>query len=135
MKLLINNQIEINGQTESVSENYECELTVRGGKTYLTFVNPLGDKMVIKFNENELTRIQFGENPLTMRFVKNQLTSFSHELLGLIMIDTKAYEVSESRLRIAYQLLQNEVPIGNYQLEISYGMGETGAEVSEKNEN
>ncbi|GAB2024684.1 hypothetical protein OfM1_07550 [Lactovum odontotermitis] len=135
MKLLINNQIEINGQTENVSESYECELTVRSGKTYLTFVNPLGDKMLIKFNENELTRIQFGENPLTMRFVKNQLTSFSHELLGLIMIDTKAYEVSENRLRLDYQLLQNEVPIGNYQLEISYGMDETGAEVSEKNEN
>ncbi|GAB2027573.1 YwiB family protein [Lactovum odontotermitis] len=135
MKLLISSQIEINGQTETVSENYECELTERSGKTYLTFVNPLGDKMLIKFNENELTRIQFGENPLTMRFIKNQLTSFSHELLGLIMIDTKVYEVSENRLRLDYQLLQNEVPIGNYQLEISYGMDETGAEVSERNEN
>ncbi|MDR2977629.1 MAG: DUF1934 domain-containing protein [Streptococcaceae bacterium] len=123
MKLLIINQIEIDGQTEVISENYDCERSERNGKTYLSFLNPLGEKMVLKFDENELTRIQFeGENAFIMRFVKNQLTSFSHEDLGEITIDTKAFELAGNRLRLAYQLLKNETPIGNYQLEISYGL-------------
>ena len=125
MKIRMRNTIKFDDQLEVIDQLYDVELRKKGDFSYLLFYNEEQEKVVIKFQEEELVMTRFSNPKTIMRFLKDSDSlAYIPTPMGLqeFIIQTSHYEVSEEKIELAYQLQNKEgVPFANYSLEIIWG--------------
>ena len=125
MKIRMRNKIQFDDQLEVVDQLYDVELREKGEFSYLLFYNEEQEKVVIKFQEEELVMTRFSNPKTIMRFLKDSDSlAYIPTPMGMkeFIIQTNHYEVDEEKIELAYQLQNKEgVPFADYQLEITWG--------------
>ena len=125
MKIRMRNTIQFDEQLEVIDQLYDVELREKGDFSYLLFYNEDQEKVVLKFNGEELVMSRFSNPKTIMRFLKDSDSlAYIPTPMGLqeFIIQTSHYEVSEEKIELAYQLQNKEgVPFANYRLEITWG--------------
>ena len=119
------NTIKFDEQLEVIDQLYDVELREKGDFSYLLFYNEDQEKVVLKFNGEELVMSRFSNPKTIMRFLKgSDSLAYIPTPMGLqeFIIQTSHYEVGEEKIELAYQLQNKEgVPFANYRLEITWG--------------
>lgn len=110
MKIEITNYIQVGDQNEVVHQAYEAEQRQKGDFTYFLYENEEGEKVVLKFKEDELVMTRFSQPQSIMRFVdQKQVPVGIHTPMGLqqFISQTDAYQLDllEQSLTMTYQLL------------------------------
>ena len=125
MKIRMRNTIQFDEQLEVIDQLYDVELREKGDFSYLLFYNEEQEKVVIKFQEEELVMTRFSNPKTIMRFLKDSDSlAYIPTPMGMqeFIIQTSHYEVAEEKLELAYQLQNKEgVPFADYRLEITWG--------------
>ena len=125
MKIRMRNTIKFDEQLEVIDQLYDVELREKGDFSYLLFYNEDQEKVVLKFNGEELVMSRFSNPKTIMRFLKDtDSLAYIPTPMGLqeFIIQTSHYEVGEEKIELAYQLQNKEgVPFANYSLEITWG--------------
>ena len=125
MKIRMRNTIKFDEQLEVIDQLYDVELREKGDFSYLLFYNEEQEKVVIKFQEEELVMTRFSNPKTIMRFLKDtDSLAYIPTPIGMqeFIIQTSHYEVGEEKIELAYQLQNKEgVPFANYRLEITWG--------------
>ena len=125
MKISMRNTIQFDEQLEVIDQLYDVELREKGDFSYLLFYNEEQEKVVIKFQEEELVMTRFSNPNTIMRFLKDSDSlAYIPTPIGMqeFIIQTSHYEVGEEKIELAYQLQNKEgVPFANYRLEITWG--------------
>ena len=125
MKIRMRNTIKFDEQLEVIDQVYDVELREKGDFSYLLFYNEDQEKVVLKFNGEELVMSRFSNPKTIMRFLKDSDSlAYIPTPMGMqeFVIQTSHYEVSEGKIELAYQLQNKEgVPFANYRLEITWG--------------
>ena len=125
MKIRMRNTIQFDEQLEVIDQLYDVELREKGDFSYLLFYNEEQEKVVIKFQEEELVMTRFSNPKTIMRFLKDSDSlAYIPTPMGMqeFIIQTSHYEVGEEKIELAYQLKNKEgVPFANYRLEITWG--------------
>ena len=125
MKIRMRNTIQFDEQLEVVDQLYDVELREKGDFSYLLFYNEDQEKLVLKFNGEELVMTRFSNPKTIMRFLKDSVSlAYIPTPMGMqeFVIQTSHYEVGEEKIELAYQLQNKEgVPFANYRLEITWG--------------
>lgn len=125
MKIRIRNTIQFDEQLEVIDQLYDVELREKGDFSYLLFYNEEQEKVVLKFNGEELVMSRFSNPKTIMRFIKDSDSlAYIPTPMGIqeFIIQTSHYEIGEEKIELAYQLQNKEgVPFANYSLEITWG--------------
>ena len=125
MKIRMRNTIQFDEQLEVIDQLFDVELREKGDFSYLLFYNEEQEKVVIKFQEEELVMTRFSNPKTIMRFLKDSDSlAYIPTPMGMqeFIIQTSHYEVAEEKLELAYQLQNKEgVPFADYRLEITWG--------------
>ena len=125
MKIRMRNKIQFDDQLEVVDQLYDVELREKGEFSYLLFYNEEQEKVVIKFQEEELVMTRFSNPKTIMRFLKDSDSlAYIPTPMGMqeFIIQTSHYEVGEEKIELDYQLQNKEgVAFANYRLEITWG--------------
>ena len=125
MKIRMRNTIKFDEQLEVIDQLYDVELREKGDFSYLLFYNEDQEKVVLKFNGEELVMSRFSNPKTIMRFLKDSDSlAYIPTPMGLqeFIIQTSHYEVGEEKIALAYQLQNKEgVPFADYRLEITWG--------------
>ena len=125
MKIRMRNTIKFDEQLEVIDQLYDVELREKGDFSYLLFYNEDQEKVVLKFNGEELVMSRFSNPKTIMRFLKDSDSlAYIPTPMGRqeFIIQTSHYEVGEEMIELAYQLQNKEgVPFANYRLEITWG--------------
>ena len=125
MKIRMRNTIQFDEQLEVIDQLYDVELREKGDFSYLLFCNEEQEKVVIKFQEEELVMTRFSNPKTIMRFLKDSDSlAYIPTPMGMqeFIIQTNHYEVGEGKIELAYQLQNKEgVPFADYRLEITWG--------------
>ena len=125
MKIRMRNTIKFDEQLEVIDQLYDVELREKGDFSYLLFYNEEQEKVVLKFNGEELVMSRFSNPKTIMRFLKDSDSlAYIPTPMGLqeFIIQTSHYEVGEEKIELAYQLQNKEgVLFANYRLEITWG--------------
>ena len=125
MKIRMRNTIKFDEQLEVIDQLYDVELREKGDFSYLLFYNEEQEKVVIKFQEEELVMTRFSNPKTIMRFLKDSDSlAYIQTPMGMqeFIIQTSHYEVGGEKIELAYQLQNKEgVPFADYQLEITWG--------------
>lgn len=125
MKIRMRNTIKFDEQLEVIDQLYDVELREKGDFSYLLFYNEEQEKVVLKFNGEELVMSRFSNPKTIMRFLKDSDSlAYIPTPMGLqeFIIQTSHYEVGEEKIELAYQLQNKEgVPFADYRLEITWG--------------
>ena len=125
MKIRMRNTIKFDEQLEVIDQLYDVELREKGDFSYLLFYNEDQEKVVLKFNGEELVMTRFSNPKTIMRFLKDtDSLAYIPTPMGMqeFVIQTSHYEVSEGKIELAYQLQNKEgVPFADYRLEITWG--------------
>ncbi|MFS9115013.1 DUF1934 domain-containing protein [Streptococcus infantis] len=125
MKIRMRNTIQFDEQLEVIDQLYDVELREKGDFSYLLFYNEEQEKVVIKFQEEELVMTRFSNPNTIMRFLKDSDSlAYIPTPMGMqeFIIQTSHYEVGEEKIELAYQLQNKEgVPFADYRLEITWG--------------
>ena len=125
MKIRMRNTIKFDEQLEVIDQLYDVELREKGDFSYLLFYNEDQEKVVLKFNGEELVMTRFSNPKTIMRFLKDtDSLAYIPTPMGLqeFIIQTSHYEVGEEKIELAYQLQNKEgVPFANYRLDITWG--------------
>ena len=127
MKIRIQNRIRVDEQVEQIDQSYAVGWTQKGAYHYLLFKNEEGEKVVLKFHDEELVMTRFSTHKSLMRFIKG-----GEALIGIptpvgiqqFITKTSHYQVDlkKQTLELHYQL---RTPDGgrafaDYQMEISW---------------
>lgn len=125
MKIRMRNTIKFDEQLEVIDQLYDVELREKGDFSYLLFYNEEQEKVVIKFQEEELVMTRFSNPKTIMRFLKDSDSlAYIPTPMGLqeFIIQTSHYQVEQQKIELAYQLQNKEGnPFANYRLEITWG--------------
>ena len=125
MKIRMRNTIKFDEQLEVIDQLYDVELREKGDFSYLLFYNEEQEKVVLKFNGEELVMSRFSSPKTIMRFLKDSDSlAYIPTPMGMqeFIIQTSHYEVGEEKIELSYQLQNKEgVPFANYRLEITWG--------------
>ena len=125
MKIRMRNKIQFDDKLEVIDQIYDVELREKGGYSYLLFYNEDQEKVVLKFNGEELVMSRFSNPKTIMRFLKeSDSLAYIPTPMGMqeFIIQTSHYEVGEEKLELAYKLQNKEgVAFANYRLEITWG--------------
>ena len=125
MKIRMRNTIKFDEQLEVIDQLYDVELREKGDFSYLLFYNEEQEKVVLKFNGEELVMSRFSNPKTIMRFRKDSDSlAYIPTPIGMqeFIIQTSYYEVGEEKIGLAYQLQNKEgVPFADYRLEITWG--------------
>ena len=125
MKIRMRNKIQFDDQLEIIDQVYDVELREKGDFSYLLFYNEEQEKVVLKFNGEELVMTRFSNPKTIMRFLKDSDSlAYIPTPIGMqeFIIQISHYEVVEEKLELAYQLQNKEgVAFANYRLEITWG--------------
>ncbi|ABF37484.1 TPA: DUF1934 domain-containing protein [Streptococcus pyogenes] len=127
MKLQLTNHIRFGDETEIIQEIHDCEWREKGDYQYLIYQNTDKEKVVIKYNETELTMSRFSNPQSIMKFFagKKVLIALPTPMgVQQFLTDTSHYHLDCScqKLDLHYHLLQaqTEMLFASYHLELSW---------------
>lgn len=127
MKLEINNNIQIDNETEMIHEIHDCQFIEKGSYVYLNYINAEVERVVIKANHEELLMTKFSNPKSVMRFHRETPALVNIPTpLGVqhLITETSHYQfdLSQQRLHINYVLKQTETGdcFANYELRIQW---------------
>lgn len=105
-----------------VKEIYQGELKKGEHQTLLKYQNAANEKVLLKFDENEVIMTRFAKRPIKMHFHPEIPSLTEYEGLGELSILTNALSIDhESRtIKINYQLSQGAQKIADYHLRIDW---------------
>lgn len=127
MKIRIQNRIQMDEQVEQIDQSYDVDWTQKGAYHYLLFKNEEGEKVVLKFHDEELIMTRFSTPKSLMRFIKG-----GEALVGIptpigmqqFITKTSHYKVDLKKqiIELHYQLRMpdGERNFADYQMEISW---------------
>ena len=127
MKIRIQNRIQMDEQVEQIDQSYDVDWTQKGAYHYLLFKNEEGEKVVLKFHDEELIMTRFSIPKSLMRFIKG-----GEALVGILtpigmqqfITKTSHYQVDLKKqiIELHYQLRMpdGERTFADYQMEISW---------------
>ena len=127
MKIRIQNRIQIDEQVEQIDQSYDVDWTQKGAYHYLLFKNEEGEKVVLKFHDEELVMTRFSTPKSLVRFINE-----GEALVGIptpigmqqFITKTSHYQVDlkKQTLELHYQLRtpDGERTFADYQMEISW---------------
>ena len=125
MKIRMRNTIKFDEQLEVIDQLYDVELREKGDFSYLLFYNEDQEKVVLKFNGEELVMTRFSNPKTIMRFLKDSDSlAYIPTPMGMqeFIIQTNHYKLDGQKIELAYQLQNQEGhPFASYQLEITWG--------------
>lgn len=125
MKIRMRNTIKFDDQLEVIDQLYDVELREKGDFSYLLFYNEEQEKVVLKFNGEELVMSRFSNPKTIMRFIKGtDSLAYIPTPMGMqeFIIQTSHYQVDGQKIELDYQLQNQEGhPFASYQLEITWG--------------
>ena len=125
MKIRMRNTIQFDEQLEVIDQLYDVELREKGDFSYLLFYNEEQEKVVIKFQEEELVMTRFSNPKTIMRFLKDSDSlAYIPTPMGMqeFIIQTSHYKLDGQKIELAYQLQNQEgQPFASYRLEITWG--------------
>ena len=125
MKIRMRNTIQFDEQLEVIDQLYDVELREKGDFSYLLFYNEEQEKVVIKFQEEELVMTRFSNPKTIMRFLKDSDSlAYIPTPMGMqeFIIQTSHYEVGEEKIELAYKIAkQRRSSICGLPLEITWG--------------
>ena len=125
MKIRMRNTIKFDEQLEVIDQLYDVELREKGDFSYLFFYNEDQEKVVLKFNGEELVMSRFSNPKTIMRFLKDSDSlAYIPTPMGMqeFIIQTSHYKLDGQKIELAYQLQNQEGhPFASYQLEITWG--------------
>ena len=125
MKIRMRNTIKFDEQLEVIDQLYDVELREKGDFSYLLFYNEDQEKVVLKFNGEELVMSRFSNPKTIMRFLKDSDSlAYIPTPMGMqeFIIQTSHYKLDGQKIELAYQLQNQEGhPFASYQLEITWG--------------
>ena len=102
MKIRMRNTIKFDEQLEVIDQLYDVELREKGDFSYLLFYNEEQEKVVIKFQEEELVMTRFSNPNTIMRFLKDSDSlAYIPTPMGMqeFIIQTRHYEVGDGQTR------------------------------------
>ncbi|MGT2926366.1 DUF1934 domain-containing protein [Streptococcus cuniculipharyngis] len=108
MKVEIRNKILVDGQAELFHEVHAAQMRDKGDYTYLIYHNEEQEKVVLKFNAQELTMTRFASPQTVMRFQVDDLAlARIPSPLGNqgLVTRTKQFVLGQNDLFLAYDLL------------------------------
>ena len=124
MKIRMRNTIQFDEQLEVIDQLYDVELREKGDFSYLLFYNEEQEKVVIKFQEEELVMTRFSNPKTIMRFLKDSDSlAYIPTPMGMqeFIIQTSHYQVDGQKIELDYQLQNQEGHLfASYQLEITW---------------
>ena len=122
MEITIRNRIVIDGQEEFIRETFEGDVKKLGNKIALYYKNAEEEKVLIKFDDKELSMTRYADKPVVMRFHKELPTHTLYEGLGRLEILTDGFHMNEElkHVKLKYCLAQNDIPIGEYRMRIDW---------------
>ncbi len=125
MKIRMRNTIRFDEQLEVIDQLYDVEVREKGDYTYLLFYNEEKEKVVLKFQGQELVMTRFSSPKTIMRFLKaSDSLAYIPTPMGMqeFIIQTNRYQVDGQKIYLDYQLQNQEGhPFASYQLEITWG--------------
>ena len=125
MKIRMRNRIQFDEQLEVIDQLYDVEVHEKGDFSYLLFYNEKKEKVVIKFNGQELVMTRFSNPKTIMRFLRDSDSlAYIPTPMGMqeFIIQTNHYKLDGQKIELAYQLQNQEGhPFASYQLEITWG--------------
>ncbi|MFS1663540.1 DUF1934 domain-containing protein [Streptococcus sp. zg-JUN1979] len=127
MQVTIHNEITFDQETEVIHEVHDCQMIEKGVFSYLTYQNAESEKVILKYNEEELTMTRFSAPKSIMRFHKHQdaLVMIPTPLgIQQFMTQTAYYALDKAArtLEISYALTQldGQTTFAQYRLMISW---------------
>ncbi|KHD46025.1 DUF1934 domain-containing protein [Streptococcus hongkongensis] len=127
MTILIKNTIRYDDQIEKIKEEYSSQFQEKGRYYYLSYQNTEEEKVVIKFNTEEMTISRFSQPQSIMKFKKNKQALIAIPTpVGIqqFITDTSTFELNErdQKVIVTYKLLQasSQLEFAQYQLEIEW---------------
>lgn len=126
MNITIKNHITLGNDTELIHEVYEGELTTKGAYHYLIYTNDEKEKVVLKYNAQELIMTRFSKPQSVMRFAAGKLAQCSVPTpMGLQQLVTRTsyLSLSGNQLQLGYDLLPHldaEEVFASYRMSISW---------------
>ncbi|KXT78568.1 DUF1934 domain-containing protein [Streptococcus sp. DD13] len=127
MHLQLQNEIRIGDQVEVVYHTYEGEWFEKNEFCFLVYHNEDGEKVVIKYNQQELSMTRFSNPKSVMRFCVDQESLATIPTpMGLQQLKTKTshYQLkrAEGQVQLHYDLLpmEGDVSFASYQMEIRW---------------
>lgn len=126
MKITLTNSIHMDHDTETIEEHYRGELTIKGNFRYLVYQNTDNEKVVIRFNSEELSMIRYSNPNSQMKFLANGEASCTIPTpVGKQHLITKSssFILSDNSIHFNYQLfpIDSDLPLATYDLSICYG--------------
>ena len=114
-------------QVEQIDQSYDVDWTQKGAYHYLLFKNEEGEKVVLKFHDEELVMTRFSTPKSLMRFIKGGEALVGIPTpIGMQQFITKIrhYQVDLKKqiIELHYQLRtpDGERTFADYQMEISW---------------
>ena len=122
MKITIRNKIKIDQQEELIKESYNGNIKQNAEKIMLMYENVAKEKVLIKFDQKELTMTRFADKAVSMHFNPEKSSTTPYEGLGNLTILTEKliFNPEQHNIKISYQLIQHNQKIGDYKLRIDW---------------
>ncbi|WP_374284920.1 DUF1934 domain-containing protein [Lactococcus sp.] len=120
--ITITNEIRIGAEKEVIHEVFSGQQHERAGKTVLIYKNQDDEKVMIKFDKNELSMTRYGAYPTTMKFKPSIAIPVNYEGLGALSVMTELLAIDDMNqaLTLNYQIAQNEMKVGDYKMRVSW---------------
>lgn len=127
MTIIIKNTIRYDDQVEKIKEEYPSQFFEKGNYDYLIYQNAENEKVVIKFNSEEMTISRFSKPQSIMKFSKDKQALIAVPTpVGIqqFLTDTSYFKLDslQQKVTIAYKLLleSNQLEFADYYLEIKW---------------
>ncbi|MDG3132160.1 DUF1934 domain-containing protein [Streptococcus suis] len=128
MRIYLHNEIDLDGQTEVVEQQFDVEVMEKGHYLYLMYINDEQEKVIIKCNDTELVMTRFSNPKTIMRFVPDKeaiVTIPTPVGIQHFVTVTKYYKFNRQRklLHVQYELrgMENQQRFAAYKMDISWG--------------
>ncbi|MBF0777385.1 DUF1934 domain-containing protein [Streptococcus cuniculi] len=126
MKIIIQNEIDLDGEMEMVEEIRDVEVVEKGGFLYLTYQNEEKERVVLKISEREATMTRFSKPKSIMQFGNKETTVTQIATpvgIQILHVVTDHYEKRENQITVGYalQIPQTGQDLARYHLKIKWG--------------
>ncbi|MBF0818519.1 DUF1934 domain-containing protein [Streptococcus acidominimus] len=126
MKLVIQNEIDLDGEMEVVEEIRDVEFVEKGGFLYLTYHNEEKERVVLKMSDTDCTMTRFSQPKSVMQFIAKEKTVTQIATpVGIqsLNVVTESYQKEDAQARIDYklQIPQTGQTLASYHLKMKWG--------------
>lgn len=126
MKIIIQNEIDLDGEMEVVEEVRDVEAVEKGGFLYLTYQNEEGERVVLKIRDTGCTMTRFSNPKSVMQFVDKETTVTQIATpVGIqvlhVVTDTYQKEGNQVTIRYTLQIPQTGEALARYHLKMKWG--------------